>query len=245
MSVHSFRGDRLRVARELKGLHQAELADKLGVASKSIGRWELGQSEPRRAILERMGEVLDRDIEWFYGEDEEPAEPRSLPVSGFIQELESASRLFQLITATDNPLDHDRALHDRQLTELQQVSPKALRGAREALALSIADVARMSGLPSSRLIDIEGSLGEPIQPSEIMALRRALGVRFEPMAAAFSLLSLQPTKDRRPARARLEESRRLWESEFKRTPNKLDTILTRLDQLQKDVDELKRKVDDR
>ncbi len=244
MSVHSFRGDRLRVARELKGLHQAELADKLGVASKSIGRWELGQSEPRRAILERMGEVLDRDIEWFYGEDDKPTEPRSLPISGFIQELESASRLFQLITATDNPLDHDRALHDRQLSELRRTSPEALRWARDFLALSVADVARMSGLMSSRIIEIEGSLGEPIQPSEIMALRRALGVRFEPRPAAFSQLSLQPTKDRRPARARLEESRRLWESEFKRTPNKLDSILARLDQLQKDVDELKRKRDE-
>lgn len=44
-------GDRLRKAREVAGLKQDELASILGVARRSMNRWERGASVPRRPVL--------------------------------------------------------------------------------------------------------------------------------------------------------------------------------------------------
>lgn len=43
--------DRLRELREDKGLSQQQLADKTGLSSSTIARWELGQSEPTATAI--------------------------------------------------------------------------------------------------------------------------------------------------------------------------------------------------
>lgn len=234
-----FQGHRLREARKDAGLSQEELAEAVKVKGNSVSRWEIGESTPRKEVLAKISQVLSKPPRYFFDEDfdSEPvgAQSYSLPVPGT-----STDRLLQAITSSDNPLDYDRALWDRSLEELEQVTPGALRGARDYLSLSMNDVAQLSGLSVKRLTDIELGQGVPPMPGEIMALRRALGVRFEPRAVAFSGLSLQPVKDKRSARVKLEESQRLWAEECQRVPNKLDTILAKLEQLQRDVDELKR-----
>ena len=88
---------------------------------------------------------------------------------------------------------------------------------------------------ADRLAEIESRRGLPIQPGEIMALRKALGVHFEPRAIAFRKSVLHPPKDRRSARARHHESVKEWKLRCQRTPNKLDTILHQLANLRQDV----------
>ena len=43
--------DRLRKAREMNGLNQAELAAELGISSTSVGNYESGRRTPRRPVL--------------------------------------------------------------------------------------------------------------------------------------------------------------------------------------------------
>ena len=64
-------GQKLRVLREEKGLSQAELAEKIGVSSKTIARYESGESNPRYPkIYDDIAEALKIDkLELLSDED--------------------------------------------------------------------------------------------------------------------------------------------------------------------------------
>jgi len=64
-------GQKLRVLREEKGLSQAELAEKIGVSSKTISRYESGESNPRYPkIYDDIAEALKIDkLELLSDED--------------------------------------------------------------------------------------------------------------------------------------------------------------------------------
>lgn len=48
----------IKTLREKKGLTQAELADKLGVSSKAISKWETGKGFPDITLIEPLSKVL-------------------------------------------------------------------------------------------------------------------------------------------------------------------------------------------
>lgn len=56
-------GDRLRKAREIAGLSQGEMAEAIGIARNSVGRYESGSFDPSRPVLIawafRTGVALD------------------------------------------------------------------------------------------------------------------------------------------------------------------------------------------
>lgn len=62
-------GDRLRKARDLAGLSQGEMADKLGVKRTSLSAWERGENQPRNFldIVNRWGEITGVDPGWILG----------------------------------------------------------------------------------------------------------------------------------------------------------------------------------
>ena len=51
--------------RKEQKLTQVELADKLGVTSKSISRWETGKNMPDYSILKELCNILDIDVNEF------------------------------------------------------------------------------------------------------------------------------------------------------------------------------------
>jgi len=55
-------GDRIRSARERKGMTQQQLADALGVARETVGNWETGVSTPRNA-MGRLRDVLEDNLD--------------------------------------------------------------------------------------------------------------------------------------------------------------------------------------
>lgn len=69
---------RLRQAREAAGLSQRQLGIvaelDVTVASPRINQYEQGRHMPNLRMLERLGEVLDRPLPWFYTVDDELAE---------------------------------------------------------------------------------------------------------------------------------------------------------------------------
>jgi transcriptional regulator with XRE-family HTH domain len=65
-------GLRIRAAREARGLSQSDLAKELGFqTATAISLIESGERKLTAGILERLSEVLHRDIKYFLGQDED------------------------------------------------------------------------------------------------------------------------------------------------------------------------------
>ena len=68
---------RIREAREAAGLSQRQLGIVAGldvsVASPRINQYEQGRHMPNLQMLERLGQILDRPLPWFYAIDNELA----------------------------------------------------------------------------------------------------------------------------------------------------------------------------
>jgi transcriptional regulator with XRE-family HTH domain len=66
-------GRRIAQARNIKGLRQEDLAPLIGVSTRSIQGYELGEVSPYKH-LRAISEVLGRPVEWFLHGDE-PIDP--------------------------------------------------------------------------------------------------------------------------------------------------------------------------
>lgn len=58
-------GQRLRDAREAKGLSQQDLADKIGTSKSMISAYENGQSDPRQSMIPLLAKTLNISIGWL------------------------------------------------------------------------------------------------------------------------------------------------------------------------------------
>lgn len=62
-------GDRIRIARELRGWTQTDLAIRLGLDKDAgfsqVSRWENDQREPRVKVVARIVEVTQTDGHWL------------------------------------------------------------------------------------------------------------------------------------------------------------------------------------
>lgn len=65
--------NRLRLARERKGLNQIELSKALGVSPGLAGQWERGIKEPSLAKLKDLARELEVTVGWLLGMDEQAA----------------------------------------------------------------------------------------------------------------------------------------------------------------------------
>ncbi len=69
---------RMREAREAAGLSQRQLGIVAGldisVASPRINQYEQGRHMPNLQMLERLGQILDRPLPWFYAQDNDLAD---------------------------------------------------------------------------------------------------------------------------------------------------------------------------
>jgi transcriptional regulator with XRE-family HTH domain len=62
-------GDRLRKAREIAGLTQTEMAEQIGIARNSVGRYESGDYEPSRPVLIAWAFRTGVSLSWIMGEE--------------------------------------------------------------------------------------------------------------------------------------------------------------------------------
>lgn len=86
-------GDRVAAAREVTGLSQHALAERLGIKDKTIHAWENDISEPRANKLQMLAGVLNVSMRWLLtgvGEGVSAPEDRialSADVSGLLAEM--------------------------------------------------------------------------------------------------------------------------------------------------------------
>lgn len=254
---YGFNPSQLTRLRQDRKLNQRQLAMAVGLSRMAVVRYEQGMAEPRMDNVEAMARVLSVDPSVFFVWDDGPKPSKGTapavnqdPMQAFTQnlallhqlDLSPLKALLEALTSSDNPLEYDQDLFDRDLAEFQQTTPNALPAVRKEFSFSLPEVAELSGLSVERLAEIEARYGIPVQPSEIMALRQALGVRFEPRAIVFRTSVLYPPKDRRSARAKHHESVQEWKKRCQRVPNKLDTILHQLAHLKMDVTRMEAKL---
>ena len=114
--------EKLQKLRKDKGFTQAELAEKVGVSSRSIQNYELGARYPKRAILNKLREVLDTKLEYLVSSSDfigiVRAEDGSRGVASAQQLLDCAGALF----AGGELSDEDK---DKVMLALQNIYWKA------------------------------------------------------------------------------------------------------------------------
>jgi repressor LexA len=71
-SARSFRGDRLRLIREKKGMSQEELEKFLNFGKGSISRYENGDNDPLPNQLVEMSRKLQVSVDWLLGLSDDP-----------------------------------------------------------------------------------------------------------------------------------------------------------------------------
>lgn len=68
----TFRGERLKWAREQKKMSQEELSILLDIGVPQIWRYETGKAEPLPAQLVKIAKALDVTIDWLLGVSDDP-----------------------------------------------------------------------------------------------------------------------------------------------------------------------------
>lgn len=65
MSLTQIVGRRIRVARIERNVKQAELAEQIKVAPKTLSSWETGSTDIRVHSLEHIAKVLEKPVQYF------------------------------------------------------------------------------------------------------------------------------------------------------------------------------------
>src|SRR5512139_1454453 len=102
------RSDRLKQRRQLKGISQQDLAQRLQVSQQQIARWENAANDPSADAVARLARTLDCTADWLLGMVEQPhAYARARELSADEQQLIDLYRqrkLPEMITRLANEL---------------------------------------------------------------------------------------------------------------------------------------------
>lgn len=81
-------GNRITEARKKINISQAQLAEQLFISSQAVGKWERGESMPDILTLNRLGEILGVDLNYFSAEPEKAASGSINDQTAFINDSE-------------------------------------------------------------------------------------------------------------------------------------------------------------
>ncbi len=125
-------GEKLRLARVNAHLTQAQLAQKLGIAKRTLEGYESGSFYPRkRKVYDELAELFQVDKNWFLTEDGDDAEESAK--RDMDEVLRSVTALYSGGRLSENDKDAlARALMDAYWTAKgKAISEKSAEGAEE------------------------------------------------------------------------------------------------------------------
>jgi XRE family aerobic/anaerobic benzoate catabolism transcriptional regulator len=157
-------GDRVRKARERKGIPRRVLSDRSGVSPRYLAQLEAGEGNISIGLLQRVAVALDHRIEWLIGE-EDPWTSDALRVADLYRGATSATQQAVLNLLAPEAPETQRA---------GRVCLVGLRGAGKSTLGAMAG--KVLGIPFLELnSEIESQSGMPV--SELMALYGQEGYR--------------------------------------------------------------------
>ncbi len=89
-------GQRVKQARQSKGMTQYELADYLDVSAKTISAIEVGRVEPSVSQMQAFSAVLEEPIGYFVGEDASSVESKMERVANELAEIRRTMDLINI-----------------------------------------------------------------------------------------------------------------------------------------------------
>jgi XRE family transcriptional regulator, aerobic/anaerobic benzoate catabolism transcriptional regulator len=157
-------GDRVRKARELKGISRRVLSEKSGVSPRYLAQLEAGEGNISIGLLQRIAIALDHRIEWLTG-SEDPWNSDALKVADLFRRADGDTQKAVLRFLDSEPAEHLKA---------QRMCLVGLRGAGKSTLGAMAS--KTLGLPFVELnAQIEEQSGMPVP--EVMALYGQEGYR--------------------------------------------------------------------
>ena len=63
-------GERIKLARQVAGISQEELAEKIGTKQTQVWRWESNRAEPRISFLKKIAEITGTPLIDLITDDE-------------------------------------------------------------------------------------------------------------------------------------------------------------------------------
>ncbi len=89
-------GDRVKNARQARGMTQGELGELIGTSSKTISAIEVGRVEPSITQMQALAAVLEEPIGYFVGETSSSVASK---IERVTDELEEIRKLIELTKA--------------------------------------------------------------------------------------------------------------------------------------------------
>ena len=89
-------GERLNAAREVLGLSQAQVADKLGITQTAYASWERHPVALRPDQIEKLTEILNISVDELFGKEEKNGRRSGGPVGKARRLFEAVSKLPRL-----------------------------------------------------------------------------------------------------------------------------------------------------
>ena len=169
MSGSVFEPGRLRLARELKALSQADLAQRLGVTAAAVSQFESGATRPSTQTQEMLGQLLRVPAGFF-----------ELPLvdthEGFFRSLRRTSVTDRRKARAIAHVAHDLATHDGAADQLAALSIPRLAveptaGGPDQVEHIATEVRRVWGIPSGPVRDMVGLL----ESHGVVVMRLPLG----------------------------------------------------------------------
>ncbi len=157
-------GERVRKARELKGLPRRVVSEVSGVSPRYLAQLEAGEGNISIGLLKRVALALDHRIEWLVG-DEDPWTSEALRVADLYRSAPAAIRARVLEALTPEPPEGLRA---------NRICLIGLRGAgKSTLGAMAGQALRIPFVELNR--EIEDHSGMPV--NEVLALYGQEGYR--------------------------------------------------------------------
>jgi len=75
-------GERIRKSRNMAGLSQSQLGDRIETDANTISRWERDSISPKAETIIKIAQALNTSVSYLLGETDDPARPSSLLFRG-------------------------------------------------------------------------------------------------------------------------------------------------------------------
>jgi XRE family transcriptional regulator, aerobic/anaerobic benzoate catabolism transcriptional regulator len=155
-------GERVRRARDRKGIPRRVLSEKSGVSPRYLAQLEAGEGNISIGLLQRVAHALDHKIEWLVGEDD-PWSSEPLRVADLFRSANARTQARVLATLSPEPVAAARAQRIC-LVGLRGAGKSTLgRRAGEALGIPFVELNReieeQSGMPVDDLMALYGQEG--------------------------------------------------------------------------------------